>query len=153
VEAVAREPEAIVELRRALGERLAIFRRAAELTQGQLARATICDRTNIVHIEKGRNRGDEGFWSRADEACNAGGALLAAFHELEAAKAEHEHDVRVRELDDVRARVDQFRTPTTTAGLVAPSSWLAMPQLDESDEQDALELVRRVGASDVGDER
>jgi transcriptional regulator with XRE-family HTH domain/tetratricopeptide (TPR) repeat protein len=106
---MAREPEAIVELRRALGERLATFRRAAELTQGQLADATICDRTNVVHIEKGRNRGDERFWGIADEVCKADGALLAGFHELEAAKAEHEHVIRIRELDDVRARAIQLR--------------------------------------------
>jgi transcriptional regulator with XRE-family HTH domain len=106
---MAREPEAIAVLRQALGERLATFRRAAELTQGQLAHATICDRTNVVHIEKGRNRADERFWSKADEACNAGGALLAAFHELEATKTEHDHAVRVRELDEARTRAMRFR--------------------------------------------
>ncbi|HEY3611185.1 MAG TPA: helix-turn-helix transcriptional regulator, partial [Pseudonocardiaceae bacterium] len=149
---MAREPEAVVGLRRALGERLAIFRQAAELTQGQLADATICDRTNVVHIEKGRNRGDERFWSKADEVCNADGVLLAGFHEVEAAKAEYEHDVRVRELADVQARADRIRTPVAAAGLVAASSWLATPQPNDSDEQDALELVRRVAASDVGNE-
>jgi tetratricopeptide (TPR) repeat protein len=106
---MAREPEAVVRLRRALGERLATFRRVAGLTQGQLADATICDRTNVVHIEKGRNRGDERFWSKADEGCNAGGVLLAGFHELAAAKAEYEHDIRVRELDDARAKADRLR--------------------------------------------
>jgi hypothetical protein len=48
---MAREPEAIAGLRRALGERLATFRKAAELTQGQLAKATFCDRSQVAHLE------------------------------------------------------------------------------------------------------
>jgi transcriptional regulator with XRE-family HTH domain len=150
-EQMAREPETIVELRRALGERLATFRRAAEVTQGQLADAAICDRTNVVHIEKGRNRGDERFWGIADEVCKAGGVLLAGFHELEAVKAEHEQQARTAELAEARAKVAQFAAPRGN-GLVVPSPWLAPAQLGESDEQDALELARRVAASDVGDE-
>jgi transcriptional regulator with XRE-family HTH domain len=148
---MAREPEAIVELRRALGDRLATFRRAAEVTQGQLADATTCDRTNVVHIEKGRNRGDERFWGIADEVCQAGGVLLAGFHELEAVKAEHEQQVRTAELAEARAKVVQFAAPPGNS-LVVPSPWLVPAQLGESDEQDALELARRVAASDVGDE-
>ncbi len=84
---MAREPEPIAELRRALGSQLATFRLAAELTQGQLAKVVICDRTAIVHIEKGRARADECFWRIVDEACGAGGVLLAAYMKLEAVKA------------------------------------------------------------------
>jgi hypothetical protein len=42
---MAREPEVIAEQRRALGARLAAFRQAADLTQGQLAKTAFCDRT------------------------------------------------------------------------------------------------------------
>lgn len=38
----------------------------------------------------GRSRADERFWTTVDEVCHADGALVAGFHELEAAKAEHE---------------------------------------------------------------
>src|SRR5436309_2046970 len=86
---MAREPERIAELRLVLGERLAAFRRAADLTQGGLAELAYCDRTRITHIEKGRARADEQFWKVADQACQANGVLLGAFHELEAAKATH----------------------------------------------------------------
>ena len=102
---VAREPETIAELRRALGSQLATFRLAAELTQGQLARLAFCDRTTLVHIEKGRGRADERFWQTVDDACQADGALLAAFVALEAAKAEHEQREREQRLSAVRARV------------------------------------------------
>jgi transcriptional regulator with XRE-family HTH domain len=105
VEDVAREPEAIAELRRALGAQLTTFRLAAELTQGQLAKLAFCDRTTLVHIEKGRGRADERFWRIVDDACQAEGVLLAAFLELEAAKAEHEQREREQRLSAVRARV------------------------------------------------
>ncbi len=106
---MAREPETIAELRRTLGVQLATFRQAAELTQGQLARVAICDRTTIVHIEKGRARADERFWRAVDDACNAGGALIAAYLELEAAKAEHEQREREQRLVAVRARAAELR--------------------------------------------
>ena len=101
---MAREPEAIAGLRCALGHRLAAFRQAAGLTQGQLARSVICDRTTVAHIEKGRSRADERFWRAADHVCHAAGALLTAFHELQAAK--QEYDQRVREHEQIgRAHV------------------------------------------------
>jgi DNA-binding XRE family transcriptional regulator len=106
---MAREPEAIAERRRALGARLAVFRRAAELTQGQLATVAFCDRTTIVHIEKGRARADERFWRSVDDACAAGGALLTTFLELEAAKAQHERQQSEQQLAGVRARAAELR--------------------------------------------
>ncbi|MFL6140844.1 MAG: helix-turn-helix domain-containing protein [Labedaea sp.] len=106
---MAREPEVIAELRRSLGRQLATFRQAAELTQGQLAKVAICDRTTIVHIEKGRARGDERFWRAVDDACDAGGALLAAYLELEAAKSEHERLEREQRLASVRVKVAELR--------------------------------------------
>jgi DNA-binding XRE family transcriptional regulator len=105
VDDVAREPEAIAERRRALGAQLATFRLAADLTQGQLARVVFRDRTTLVHIEKGRARADERFWRAVDQACAADGVLLAAFLELEAAKAEHEQRGHEQRLVAVRAKV------------------------------------------------
>lgn len=107
---VAREPEAIAELRCALGTQLATFRLAAELTQGQLARVAFCDRTTVNHIEKGRARADERFWRAVDEACQAEGVLLTAFLTLEAAKAEHEQREREQRLNAVRAKAAELRT-------------------------------------------
>jgi DNA-binding XRE family transcriptional regulator len=106
---MARESEAIAELRRSLGVQLATFRLAGELTQGQLAKVAICDRTTIVHIEKGRARGDERFWRAVDAACDAGGALITAFLELEAAKAEYEQQEREQRLAAVRAKAAELR--------------------------------------------
>ena len=109
---MAREPEVIAELRRTLGDRLAVLRQAAELTQAQLAQVAICDRTTVAHIEKGRSRADERFWQAADDACQANGELLAGFHELEAAKYEHDETQRRNGLTQARAKAAQFRDRT-----------------------------------------
>lgn len=119
---MAREPETLAELRRALGAQLATFRLAAELTQGQLAKVAICDRTTLVHIEKGRARADERFWRVVDDACEAGGVLLAAYMELEAAKAEDEQREREQRLTTVRAKAAELRGQPSLASGYAPVS-------------------------------
>lgn len=106
---MAREPAHITEQRRQLGERLATCRRAAELTQAQLAALLHYNRSSLAHVERGHSRADERFWRQADEACQAGGLLLTGFHELEAAKVEHQRAARVRDLDNVRAKVARLR--------------------------------------------
>jgi transcriptional regulator with XRE-family HTH domain/tetratricopeptide (TPR) repeat protein len=141
---MGRESADIAELRRALGERLATFRKAADITQGQLAAETYLDRTTVSHIEKGRARADEAFWLCADRLTEAGGQLLAAYRQLEAAKQEQETSTRSTELAAIRAKADLFRsTPLTAWGAPAPTV---------DDELAAVELARRVAASDVGDE-
>ncbi|MGH3812033.1 MAG: helix-turn-helix domain-containing protein [Pseudonocardiaceae bacterium] len=49
---MAREPEGLVEMRCLLGAQLAAFRQAAELSQGQLARAVTVDRSTVAHEGK-----------------------------------------------------------------------------------------------------
>lgn len=120
---MAREPDAIADLRRALGAQLATFRQASELTQAELAKVAICDRTTVAHVEKGRARADERFWQAADATCQADGALLAAFHEVEAAKAGYEQRVRGDELAEAKTKAIQLRhggglsLPTVAASL------------------------------------
>jgi Helix-turn-helix domain len=138
---MAREPESIVERRRVLGAQLATFRQAAELTQGQLGRVIHCDRTTVVHTEKGRSRGDKQFWEAADKAVHADGALLAGFYEIEVAKQEHDQQRQSKHLADVRAKADAWRTgrpamtipePLSPAPYAASSSVFSL-NLDETD--------------------
>lgn len=139
---MAREPADIADLRRALGERLATFRKAADITQGQLAAVAYLDRTTVSHIEKGRARADEAFWQTADRLTEAGGQLLTAYRQLEAARHEHKATTRSSELAAIRAKADIFRTvPLTTWSTPLPSA---------DDAVAAIELARRVAASDVG---
>lgn len=78
--------------------------RAARLSQGQLAKAAFCDRTTVAHIEKGRRSADERFWRIVDSACDADGALLSEFTELEAAKHAHEQRRHAEAIVAVHAR-------------------------------------------------
>lgn len=115
---VAAEPDEIAARRQALGDRLAAFRQAAGLTQGQLAKAAFCDRTTVVHIEKGRRSADDRFWRVADETCDAGGALVAEFTALEAAKHSHEQRRHAEAVAAARARAVTSTRP-------APAQWAA----------------------------
>lgn len=141
---MAREPAPIAELRRALGDQLSAFRQAAELTQAQLAHETFCDRTTVAHVEKGRARADERFWKTVDRVVNANGVLLSAFRGLEAAKSEDALRTRQAEVAETRARAEQFQVPDVSVR--------QSPFVHRDDELAALELARRVAASDVGNE-
>jgi DNA-binding XRE family transcriptional regulator len=100
-------------MRRALGAQLAAFRQAADLTQGQVARAVFMDRTTVTHIEKGRVESTERFWTLADQRCNARGALLAGFRALEAARQDHQVRTREAHLAEARAKADALRAKIT----------------------------------------
>jgi DNA-binding transcriptional regulator YhcF (GntR family) len=62
---------------RALSQSLAARRRAAGLTQTQLAELAGVSVTAIGHAETGRLWQSRRFWERADKGVNAGGELLA----------------------------------------------------------------------------
>ena len=62
---------------RALSAALAAWRRAAGLTQPQLAKAVGRSVTTIGHAETGRVWHSRHFWELADKAVGAGGELLA----------------------------------------------------------------------------
>lgn len=62
---------------RALSTDLAVRRRAAGLTQPQLAQMLGKSVTSVAHAETGRLWQSRDFWEHADKALSAGGALLA----------------------------------------------------------------------------
>jgi transcriptional regulator with XRE-family HTH domain len=159
---MAHEPEQVASLRRALGDQLASLRVAAGLSRRQLADAALCHPSLVTHIEKGRRGfGGEPFWRRADPACRANGALLEAYFALEAAKRQHE----LREYEDERARARVKTELVSARGIAQASLHEANPHeadpdkgatgfevcggTDDDDEVEALELARRVAASDV----
>ncbi|MFB9565956.1 helix-turn-helix domain-containing protein [Saccharopolyspora hordei] len=89
-----------------------------------MAKAAFCDRTTVTHIEKGRARADERFWQACDDAVGADGVLLAAFHDLVAAKQAHDQQEQQTRLAQARARAKSL----STNGHAAPAP--ASPMID-----------------------
>ena len=82
-------PDGLQQTRRALGQQLAKLRKAADLTQHQLADSVYASRSSIAGIETGRQNADRDFWTRADHLTHADGALLAAYDHLRDLQARH----------------------------------------------------------------
>lgn len=76
---MARQPEEVTELRRALGAALASYLDASSLNQSDLARKTNYDRSSVSHITHGRQFPDRDFWVTADDALGANGTLVAQY--------------------------------------------------------------------------
>jgi transcriptional regulator with XRE-family HTH domain len=107
--AMARESEAITAQRRALGSRLAAFRKAEGQTQAQLAKRLHYERTSITHLERGSQPAPRHFWDHADRVLNANGSLLAAFDELERARAAEAREAGAQRHLPARELVAQWR--------------------------------------------
>jgi hypothetical protein len=72
----------VAELRTALGKQLALSRRAAGLSQHQLAPLVHYGRSTIANVEVGRQNVPRSFWERCDEELQANGTLLAGYEQL-----------------------------------------------------------------------
>ncbi len=152
---MGRQPPELAELRRALGRQLATLREAAGLYQTDIARAVPCHRTTVTHAEAGSQLADADFWETAD---SANGALIGQYDAFIQAREAHKTDKRVARR--ARAR-SELATLPPNGGLITPPT--ATPNdlrvavwqgtsLKDGDEHDALELARRVAASDVSAE-
>jgi transcriptional regulator with XRE-family HTH domain len=148
---VVNEPEYLQEMRRALGDRLATLRKAVGMSQAQLGRATYCDRTLITKVESGERSKDRDFWTAADRLLRADGALLAAYEELTAATDAYKRQHQVKAIAAARLKISADLVPRLPSEPSVVHSWLD-PVDTGNDEYEALELVRRVTASDVGKE-
>ena len=115
-----REPEAVTAARRALGEELAAYRRAAGYTQDGLAKLTGYSRSTIANVETGRQHAPRDLWERADAELRAGGVLASGYDDVEAV-ARRELRAAARHASTARrtraARDQQAGSP----GLLAPS--------------------------------
>lgn len=131
---MARQPDASAESRRELGDLLGRFLAAAGRTKGELGRATNYDRTSISHICAGRQFPDRGFWEAADRFLAAEGRLADRYAEVAEAEALLKCAEGERKLAE---------------SLNASGRHV---EADHDDESAAIELTRRVSASDVGGE-
>jgi DNA-binding XRE family transcriptional regulator len=145
--AAVREPEEIAAARRALGRQLAALRCAAGYNQTDFAPLTGYGRSTVANVEVGRQNAGRDFWERCDTALATGGKFATEFDAVQAAVRRHHNDVARAAQAERAARVDQWRSRQYAAPRTP-----AVVDDGEDDEQAALELARRVAASDVGDE-
>jgi len=87
-------PEQIREAWRDLGRQLAEWRKAAALTQHQLAALTWHSRSSIANIETGRQKATRQFWELADRELGADGVLFKAFGQVDDLTREYAEQTR-----------------------------------------------------------
>jgi transcriptional regulator with XRE-family HTH domain len=111
----------LAEARRDLGRQLAIWRKAAGLTQAKFGPRIGYSRSAIGNVEIGREHSPRSFWQVADRELSAGGALLAAH--LEFTELEERYKAQIaRSRDQERAaRIETLMQsdvlqPTATLG-------------------------------------
>jgi hypothetical protein len=78
------DPEAVGQLRQALGRQLAAMRNRAGLSQWELAPLTGYSRSTLSDAELGRHRLRREFWLRCDDLLNADSRLVEAYDRVEA---------------------------------------------------------------------
>jgi DNA-binding XRE family transcriptional regulator len=113
-----RDSDATEAARRALGARLAGFRRAAGYSQAGLAGQIHSSRSTVANVETGRQHVPPDFWARADDALHAGGALTGASDAVEAAARRERTEA---------ARRASLPLVTSSGLAAAPASPAALP--------------------------
>ncbi|KAA5825463.1 helix-turn-helix domain-containing protein [Saccharopolyspora hirsuta] len=135
---MARTPEAIIELRRALGAALRGFREASPFDQSAIGRRTAYSRTSISHIEAGRQFPGRNFWKTADQLLQAGGELLAHFDRTVA----EEKRIRIAELQGAPVLRSDATRPPRFPGSPHDDDW----QRDDVNRRELLRLVTATGS-------
>src|SRR5215475_260659 len=72
--AVETSDDPVIQRQRRLGQALTEWRKAADLSQGQLARRLSYDRTTVAHAERGAQIPAEDFWRSCDAVLAAEGS-------------------------------------------------------------------------------
>jgi transcriptional regulator with XRE-family HTH domain len=130
--------------RRALGAQLARLRKAAGLTQHQLAsKIDGYGRSTLANAETGRQSAHRDFWLRCDVALSAGGALIRTYDSIRDLS-------RTADLDGADVALDAgFRTRTSPSEAVSASTVgplavlpLAWPQDRRPGEHSFLTVTR-----------
>jgi DNA-binding XRE family transcriptional regulator len=90
-----RDPEAVWEMRRAMGRQLAAVRNRTGFSQWQLARVIGYSRSTLSDAELGRHRIGRKFWQRCQEALEKEDPnLVATYDRIEGAAADLRHHAR-----------------------------------------------------------
>jgi DNA-binding transcriptional regulator YhcF (GntR family) len=118
----------LAEATRALSAGLAAARRAAGLTQVELARLAGVSVTTIGHAETGRTWQSRRFWERADAVLCASGALLRLHDAYRAAGSAHQEErANADHAERTLALPRPAAAPPAVATSPAPSAPFVLP--------------------------
>ncbi|WP_433230090.1 helix-turn-helix transcriptional regulator [Micromonospora sp. CA-248260] len=86
------DPQQISDAKRALGRRLAGWRKTHGLTQDDVARRVHSTRSTVANVENGRQVVDRVFWAQCDSLLQAGGELLTGYDEYRSLEVRHQQE-------------------------------------------------------------
>ena len=136
------------------GRYLAMLREAAGLYQTDIARAVPCHRTTVTHAEAGSQLPDADFWETADSVVGANGRLMVQYDALIQARETHKAHQRAACRARANTELAKLASGDERAISSTPSNGLQLAtwqgaSLSDGGQHDALELARRLAASDV----
>ncbi|WP_309236680.1 helix-turn-helix transcriptional regulator [Micromonospora sp. S-DT3-3-22] len=92
MEGIFVDPQQISDAKRALGRRLAGWRKTHGLTQDDVARRVHSTRSTVANVENGRQVVDRVFWAQCDSLLQAGGELLTGYDEYRSLEVRHQQE-------------------------------------------------------------
>ncbi|MFI9641121.1 helix-turn-helix domain-containing protein [Micromonospora sp. NPDC051925] len=92
VEGIFVDPQQISDVKRALGQGLAGWRRRRGLTQDDVARRVHSTRSTVANVESGRQVVDRVFWVQCDSLLQAGGELITGYDEYRFLDVRHKEE-------------------------------------------------------------
>ncbi|BCJ55878.1 hypothetical protein Asp14428_73530 [Actinoplanes sp. NBRC 14428] len=124
-----------------LGRQLAARRKAAKLSQQELANRTTYSRSSIANIEIGLQHVDRSFWEKADQLLEAGGELVRDYDAAEALQRHHQRPAAAVSISRrISGRIEE--SPVVGASFIdparmslQPTAWGSAEQANSSAEQ------------------
>jgi transcriptional regulator with XRE-family HTH domain len=86
------DPQQLRDVKRALGRRLASWRRARGLTQDDVARRVHSTRSTVANVECGRQVVDRVFWAQCESVLRAGGELINGYDDYQLVETRHRRE-------------------------------------------------------------
>ncbi|WP_231931684.1 helix-turn-helix domain-containing protein [Micromonospora echinospora] len=86
------DPQQVQDVKRALGAKLARWRKSRGLTQADVAERVYSTRSTIAGVECGQQVADRIFWQRCETFLDAGGELLAGYDGYRSLKQRHDQE-------------------------------------------------------------
>ncbi|MFV2019367.1 helix-turn-helix domain-containing protein [Micromonospora sp. LOL_023] len=147
------DPQQLSDVKRALGRRLAGWRRTRGLTQDDVARRVHSTRSTVGNVECGRQVVDRVFWVQCDSLLDAGSELISGYDEYRALEArlkdEKAEAARQARWKAVDPRVLAQASPAEVPGARALAASPAGGRLSQGDGHDRVGTGSSVGGDDV----